>query len=266
VRNRTHNATIHLKSIAELAAQHDKRPTNAPIRPFSRQVETMQMGPNADVLPRTDADFNAFAANFAAGWVPATFGVTAPLAATITTQSGDFTTALNAATDNSTRTPVTVATKDAQRALLSNTLRDAIRSATAAYRSGVVGATAQALLALNIRPPKLTRTPISQPIYPPVLQIAGLAIGTTELRVVQVDQQTGQEVTARQFAYGISGVELQRKAGAGEWEIVQSRKRAKLSVSTAGIVLGTALLFRARYVTAKGLSSPWSLQAQCVAT
>ena len=224
------------------------------------------VGPNSDVFPPNDADFDVFAQNFQDNWTPSTWGVTVPLQATITASADAYTAALATATNPLTRTPVKVAAKDAQRELTKIAIRDAIRKATAAYRGGYVTATEANMELLGLNAPKLTRTPISAPLFPPVLGIAGFNVGSTDLRITQVDQVTGLEVTNRSFAYGLTSVQLQRKIGAGDYEVVLTQKRAKLNVPTAGITMGTVLVFRCRYLTQRGLASPWSLTSTGVST
>lgn len=223
-------------------------------------------GPNQDVLPRSDADFKIFADNFSTNWNPADAGVTVPLAATIVTSAGAFTTALLLAVDPLTRTPVTVAAKDSQRVLTSDLLRDASRSAHSAYRNGVATMDSAALTLLGLRTPKLTRTPIAEPTFAPAMAVAGLAVGITILRVTQIDQITGLPTTNRRFAYGITGIELQRKVGAGAFTSVVTTKRVIIRMGTGGVTPGDDLAFRSRYVTATGGVSPWSSESTTVAT
>lgn len=212
-------------------------------------------GPHQDPLPARDADFAAFATQFGASWVPANFNVTLPLAATLTAAATAFNVALALVRDPATTTTPAIAAKDAARASCAGLLRGAIRAAQTAFLDGT--ATEQELLDIGIRPNSLVRTPIAAPQYAPLMALDIASIGSTDLRVTQVDQSTGLAVSTRRYAYGIIGAEFQRKVGAGAWESLGVRKTVKVNDPLVGFVPGTLLLYRARYMTARGLMSPF---------
>lgn len=213
-------------------------------------------GPHKDPIPAKDADCALFAAQFGAAWVPATFNVVLPLAATITAAAGTFTTKLAAATDGSTRGPFTIAEKNAARAAVVLLLRNAIRSAQAAYLAGT--ATEAALNNLGVRANSLIRTVIGTPMFAPILGAATATSGVQRLRIQQVDPTTGAPISYRKFAYGITNVEVQRKVGAADWAANQTSKRVNIEDSTAGNAIGTVLQYRVRYQNAKGDAGHWS--------
>lgn len=208
-------------------------------------------GPHADPIPTTDEGLRAFGVQFGASWVPATFNVVAPLAAAVVAASTAFGNALAVVSDPSTRTTPAIAAKNEARIALVSVLRTCIRAAQAAYLAGT--ASEEDLTGIGVRPNSLVRTPISAPQYPPQVSIDSVAVGSTNLRVTQVDQISGLAVSTRGFAYGIIGVFLERKVGAGPWTAVGLRKTVKINDITEGLASGTLLMYRARYQTARGL-------------
>jgi len=213
-------------------------------------------GPHQDVLPAPDADFALFATQMSAAWVPATFNVVVPLAATVVASATAFASALAIASDPTTRTAVTIASKDLQRVLTAVILRAAIRAAQAAFLAGT--ATAAQLADVGVRANEVIRTPIGLPGFAPLLGFSGSFPGVNRLRITQVDQVTGSPVTTRGYAYGIIGIQLERAVPTVPFALRQSTKRVLLSDPTATLVAGTLVTYRARYVTARGLFSPWS--------
>lgn len=218
----------------------------------------------SDVVPPGDADFGLFATQFASAWVPATYNTVLPAAATVTTSAAAYATALAIATDPGSRSTVNIATKTVQKLETADILRSAIRSAQTAYLDGLVSE-AQ-LNNLGVRANSLIRTPIGQPVFSPILGIDGSLTGQNRFRVTQVDPATGIAVTTRAYAYGIVGVEMQRKVGAGEFLLRQTTRRTKIFDSTTDLAMGTVAIYRVRYITARGLTSPWSATVQGVAS
>lgn len=218
----------------------------------------------ADVLPPQDAAFGLFVTNFASAWVPATFNVVVPSAASLVTLASTFNTALATATDPATRTPVTVSQKDDDRATAAIAFRAAIRAAQAAFLAGT--ATEAELNVLGVRANSLIRSPIGAPIFAPIISVDGTSVGLVRFRVTQVNPATGVAVTTRGFSAGITGIEMQRRVGSGDYLLRFSAKRTKVFDNVADLSPGTIAQYRARYVTARGLSSPWSSVVSGVAT
>jgi len=212
-------------------------------------------GPHQDVLPATDPAFGVFATSFAALWVPATYNVVLPAAGTVSAAAAAYNVALGIASAPSTRTGVTIAVKDAARASASVLLRDAIRAAQAAFLAGLVSE-AQ-INALGVRANSLIRTPIGAPVYGPLVAIDASFPGFMRFRLTQVDQLTGFGATARAYDYGIVGAELVRQVGASPFVLRQTVKRVLFQDSTADLAAGVIANYCVRYVTARGLVSPF---------
>lgn len=213
-------------------------------------------GPHADVLPQGDADFGLFVNQFSAAFVPSTFNTVLPAASTLVTLAANYAAALALATDPTTRTPVTVAAKDAIKLSISATFRSAIRAVQTAFLDGIC--TAAQALNCGVRPNSLTRAPILAPVYAPLIAVDASFAGSVRFRVTQVDQLTGSAVTTRGYSYGLVGVELQRKVLTDPFVARQIIKRVLVSDSTADLAAGVVASYRARYVTARGLRSPFS--------
>lgn len=81
--------------------------------------------PASPYIPAPDADFDAWLLNFSAllTAAPATYGLTAPDAVIVAAAVASWSPAYAAAINPSTRTPVTVAAKDAERASAEATVR-----------------------------------------------------------------------------------------------------------------------------------------------
>jgi len=210
----------------------------------------------ADVLPAPDADFSLFATQFGGAFLPATFNVVVPLAATIIADAAAFVTALGLATDPTTRTTVTIAAKDASRVAASVNLRAAIRSAQAAFLAGLV--TEAQLNNIGVRANSLIRSVIGDPAFAPQLDFVSSVLGMIRLRVSQVSQVTGLPVSTRAFSYGIIGVQAERSVSAGPWMHDVTVKRLNLLCPVSLLASGTAVRYRVRYFTARGQVSPWS--------
>lgn len=210
-------------------------------------------GPGKPILPGPDEDFLAFAQNFSAYWEPANFGSEAPSEPVIQNATNTFATALAAATNTVTRSRVTIQGKDDTRRSLEALLLNAVRVAIAAFRRGDADGTQ--LLALNIRVPKTVPTPIGAPVYAPLLGLQGARPGFAELRVTHVVD--GQAVNTRQFPYGNTGVEISRSTGT-TWTSLGIRRRVNLLMDTSDLANGVIASYRVRYVTARGLTGPWS--------
>jgi hypothetical protein len=212
-------------------------------------------GPHQDVLPSSDASFGVFATSFAAVWVPASFNTVLPTAASVTAAAVAFNSALAIAAAPTTRTGVTIAAKDTQRAICSIVLRDSIRAAQAAFLAGL--ATEAQINALGVRANSLIRTPIGAPVYGPLVAIDASFPGFMRFRLTQVDQATGFGATTRAFDYGIVGVEVVRSVGSAPFVLRQTLKRVLFQDSTADLVSGVIANYCVRYVTARGLVSPF---------
>lgn len=211
-------------------------------------------GPDSDVLPGPDADFDVFAVGFAPTWNPADANVLSPLSADLVTEAASFTGLLQQATDPATRTPVLVAAKDTQRGILSGMLREAIRSAVTAYRVGFM--TGAQLTLLGIRIPDLSSTPVLAPVDAPLLGLESVTLGFVRLRVTQVYDAV--PVSTRKFPVGYGGVELSMNVGGAGWVHRRLVKRVNVVEDVSDLANGSVVQCRVRYVTQTGLVGPWS--------
>lgn len=205
---------------------------------------------NADTLPPKDADLVPFAQNFANVWVPADFGVAAPLAADIQALLDTYIVFLDLSTDPATRTPITIVQKNETRAALSVPLRRAIRFAVSAFRAGIVGPAT--LTALNIRPPDLTKTSIPAPADAPVLAFVNSTPGVINYRLTQV--YSGVPVSTIAFQYGIVGIRLVETWTGGSK--TSTIKRVNIASLTGGLPQGTIVTATACYFNARGDVGP----------
>lgn len=214
-------------------------------------------GPGGDPIPLTDSGLQAFAVAFASVWLPSTFNAVLPLASTVQAASAAFDVSLAVASSPATRTTVAIAAKNDDRRALITILRSAIRLAQAAYVAGSV--TEAQVNALGVRANSLIRTPVADPVFPPVIAIDFVSVGSVNLRITQVDQFSGQIVSTRKFPSGIIGVDVERQVGSGPFLPVGLRKAVRINDVVTDFAAGTSVRYRARYVTARGLVSPFSL-------
>lgn len=213
-------------------------------------------GPYADPIPRSDEDLAAFAQNFANWWTPASFSVLLPSNAAVLAAYVLFRDELALATAPETRTPPRIASKNQARFSLVQILRGCIRSAQAAFLAGVV--TESELLTLGVRPNSLVRSPVPAPVFAPLLSLDFASVGVACLRVTQVDQATGQSVSTRRFSYGIIGVQLERRVGAGAFASAGLHMRVRIVDDVSALAVGSLVEYRCRYQTGRGLVSPYS--------
>jgi hypothetical protein len=162
--------------------------------------------------------------------------------------------ALEIADDPTTRTSVAIAAKNAARLALAAPLRIAIAYAVAAYASGTV--TSAQLTAIGVRTPDATRTPIPAPAYAPILAAVSARPGFQDFRITQVTSEG--PVSTRKFPYGIQAVELHKVNADASLTLLGSYRAVNIAQSTASMPGGTSFSVKARYVTAKGLTGPFS--------
>lgn len=142
-------------------------------------------GGTSDYIPSTDVEFEAWQVNFNARVAanPTRYGLDAAYAASLLTLSQAFSAALVAATDPITKTLVTIATKNADKA----SLKSFIRAGVAIVQGTLaVGNTEKAELGVTIR--NTTPTPIPDPTTKPVLALA--PSGTRRVSMTYSDELT----------------------------------------------------------------------------
>ena len=211
-------------------------------------------GPHQDVLPNSDANLSAFADQFVSNFTDVGYAAPAGTQAALATVTTAYNSALATADDPTTRTSVAIATKNSARLALANPLRIAIAYAVAAYASGTVSS-AQ-LTTIGVRTPDATRTPIAAPAYAPILAAVSARPGFQDFRITQVTAEG--PVSTRKFPYGIQAVQLHKVNADASLTLLGSYRAVNIAQSTASMAGGTTFQVKARYVTAKGLTGPFS--------
>ena len=211
-------------------------------------------GPHMDVLPNTDSNLEAFGAQFVANFADVAYEAPVGTQAALATLQTAYAAALTVADNPATRTSVNIATKNTARATLSASLRIAIAYAVAAFASGTV--TSAQLTNIGVRTPDPTRTPIPAPAYAPILAAVSARPGFQDFRITQVTAEG--PVSTRKFPYGIQAVQLHKVNADASLTLLGSYRAVNIAQSTASMAGGTSFAVKARYVTAKGLTGPFS--------
>jgi hypothetical protein len=156
-------------------------------------------------IPNPDAEFGPWLLNLAvlATASPATYGLTAPQAVVITAQSDLWIPAYTAATDPSTRTPASIANKDAVRAAATATVRPLCVSV-----SLNPAVTDEDKVALGVTVRKTTPTPVPPPSTRPGLNILGNTPGVVNVSYVDVDLPVGKSKPP-----GATGIQIWQTVG-----------------------------------------------------
>ena len=143
----------------------------------------------ADYIPTKDADFGPWLLNLAtlATAAPATYGLTAPQAVTITAQSTDWDAAYTLATNPATRTLATVANKDAVRAAAETTVRPLCVSI-----SLNPAVTDENKVAIGVTVRKTVPTPVPPPTTRPSLTLVAVTPGVQSIRYTDADLPAGK--------------------------------------------------------------------------
>lgn len=207
-------------------------------------------------IPTRDADLVLWARNFSdlITAAPATYGLTAPIAVAIDALVDAYETALSAATDPSTRTPVTIAAKDSAKGAMVPQLRYYAQNVKA--NAAVSNANKEAL---GIRLNDPIPTPIPAPATKPVLQI--VASGPLEMRLRFADELTP---TSRAKPFGSIGCLVYRKIAVGvssdpntaTFDGIFTRIPFTQTFDAADV--GKTVTYWARWTNAKGEEGPWS--------
>lgn len=161
--------------------------------------------PAAPYIPAKDADFEAWLLNFTTllTAAPATYGLTAPDAVVCAAQYTAWNPAYIAATDPGTRTPVTVAAKDAARVTAESVVRPFAQRIS---RNGAVLPGDKVAIGVNL--PNTTPVPI-----PPPLTFPQLSIRAGEPLIHILQWQDSGLGTGKQKPFGAIGCELYRAVG-----------------------------------------------------
>lgn len=214
----------------------------------------------ASYLPSSDLAFAAWLLNFSTllTAAPATYGLTAPDAVIVAAQETAFSAALTLATDPGTRTPATVAAKDAARVLAEATVRP---YATAISRD--TGVLPGDKAAIGVTVPDPSRTPIPAPTSAPVLSVRSMAVGQ-----VIADFRDSVDPTPRAKPFGVIGLQLFNSFGTvaatdpTQLNFAGQFTKTPLTISTSG-QSGKIMSTAARWVTRAGPGGlaqvgPWS--------
>lgn len=207
-------------------------------------------------LPARDADLDVWALNFSTliTAAPATYGLVAADATAISNAFNSWHAAFLAATNPSTRTQGTVATKNIQKA----NLLTVVRGYAATIRANRAVTDANKMnLGLHVRDTQ--PTPIPPPVTRPVLAIARLEQGAMQLRAT--DEATPNR---RARPVGSAGMLLFRAIGTapvndpGDATFLTFVGKTEAMSTFAPADNGKVATYFARWTNSKGEVGPWS--------
>ena len=213
-------------------------------------------GPHSEVFPVLDADFAIWGTNLGAVLIANPLWVLAPTPAAVAAAAAAFDAALVAASDPGTRSTLTVATKNAEKAAAAFLYRDCVRQLSAQFRSGVL--TAAEINSAGVRTPDLIPTPIGPPGTLPLLSIVSMVSGLIQMR--GADSTTP---TLRAKPYGYAGLAIFRVdgpvTGSSVYNFVGNFTRQPMSVPVPPAVSGQMTTYFGRWYNHKGELGPLSL-------
>jgi hypothetical protein len=211
---------------------------------------------NGSWIPLKDGDFETFTNNFKTlvASNPATYGLQNSDSTAITNAYNSWHTAYLAATNGSTRTHGTIATKNQQKANLLTVIRG--YGATIRANKAV---TVQAKHDLGVTVADTQPTPVPPPTTMPVLEITKIATGYQE--VLARDEGAG---TSRARPHGSAGLLLYRAVGdtaandPSTATFLTFVGRPSVQSTFPGADRGKTATYFARWTNAKGEVGPWS--------
>lgn len=212
--------------------------------------------PATDFIPPKDADLSAWATNFSTVITasPATYGLVAGQATTFATLKTAFVSALATATNPGTRTPAAIAAKDSARSAMVANARVLARIA-----QGTPGITPTQLSNAGLTVRNTVPTPIPAPTTKPVL---GLERNLSQALVLRMRDESTPTSRAKPFGavaaqvYASVGVAPPATPLDGTFKGPASRIPFQVDFDSADV--GKTAYIYARWVTAKGLTGPWS--------
>ena len=222
-------------------------------------------GPNSDVLPAIDLDYDIWGTNLGVWMIANPAIVTAPTPAAVAALAASYNAALMLATDPATRTTPSVADKNNERVLSAPSYRDVVRQLVAQYRSGVI--TGMQLNDAGVRVPDLIPTVIPAPGTVPLLSVISATSGSLQMRAS--DSATPD---SRAKPYGYVGLEIVRivtptpPANGDGGVSVGLFTRQPMFVASPPANIGLMCHYFARWYNARGLFGGWSLVASFVGT
>lgn len=208
-------------------------------------------------IPPRDADLLAWAVNFSTLLTasPATYGLVAADATAVAAAEASFAAAYAVAVSPSTRTPTSVAAKDAARVNMLATVRP-----YAQRISKNAGVSTSNKIALGVNPGTNTPTPIVAPTSNPVLTIA--AALSLQHVVRYRDVLVAPSVKAKPA--GVIAIQLYAVASATVVTdptvipFIQINTKSPLLISWPSLDVGKQAYYTARWVTRTGLVGPWA--------
>lgn len=219
------------------------------------------MPANPPYIPATDVDFDAWLTNFSTllTAAPTTYGLLAGDAVIVAAAQSDWNAAYILATTPTTRTPVTVADKDAEKILALTTVRPY------AQRISVnPGVTDMDKVAIGVTVRVTTRTPVPPPAVSPGLSLVAMTPGQGQFRYFNLADPFSKKVP-----YGSAGCEVWSAIGVTfATDPSQATYRGRVTKapfiqSFDGADAGKKLTMWVRYVNKGGshgqpLFGPWS--------
>jgi hypothetical protein len=211
----------------------------------------------APYIPAKDAAFDAWANNFSAlaTATPATYGLSAGIAATIAVAYALWAAAYALVTSPSTKTKTTVSEKNTQRVNLLAIMRPI--SQQVANNAGVASSDKTAI---GVNPRTSTPNPITAPTSLPILAFASANPLQTHLRYS--DSVAGPAVKSK--PYGVVAVQFYGQTSATAitdptlLPLKATITKSPLTLAWGSGDVGKTAYVAARYITRKGLVGPWS--------
>lgn len=212
-------------------------------------------------IPSKDADLVTWAENFSAliTTAPTTYGLVAGDATAIAAAVNPFVAAYSVAVNPSTRTPATVAAKDAAKAAMLATVRPF--AVQISLNSGV---TNEDKTAVGVTVRKTVPTPVPAPTTRPALALASAQFGVQTLRYTDADMPTGKAKPP-----GAVGMELWVAVGTvpaidpAQASYAATVTKSPYNHQTASADRGKVITFFGRWCTRGGsggaaMTGPWS--------
>lgn len=207
-------------------------------------------------IPVDQQGLSDWAANFAAliTAAPATYGLVPGDAVTIQNASDDFAAKLTLATDPGTRTPATVADKDASRMSLNGIVRP-----YALLIRNNAGVTDEAKVALGLTIVDRTPTPIPAPTTLPLISVA---MATPLQQTLEYSDATTPTSKAKPF--GAIGLQIFAKTSATPitdptaLTYMMTATKSPFNLDWQPADQAKVAYIAARWVTRRGLAGPWS--------
>lgn len=213
-------------------------------------------GGASDWLPSTDGDLQTFANNFASVLTGAyvAYGISGSDATSIQALADAYSAAYDTATNPDTRTPPSIAAKDAAK----NATKPELRRVGALIQANPAITDDQKLtIGLTVR--DTTPTPISAPSTAPIISIIGATSLSQSLRMVDSATPTTQAkpagAIAAEFRCGVSETPLTDPT-AIPYVGLMTRPQVRQDFDSADV--GKTAYYACRWITRTGLTGPWS--------